>query len=121
QKSKNNYAVFLHRMFWLFLIGILNACLFHIDILRDFAVVGIFLGITPYFNKKTLLVFCIVLTVCIPILRVFTSDAGFQRFELLDEISGYWGSPGFWDNIYYNLKYIYIVQIQNPVYSVSVH
>ncbi|MFA7687429.1 MAG: DUF418 domain-containing protein [Moheibacter sp.] len=121
QKSKNNYPVFLQRMFWLFLIGILNACLFHIDILRDFAVVGIFLGITPYFNKKTLLVFCVFLTVCIPILRVFTSDGGFQRFELLDEISGYWGSPGFWDNIYYNLKYIYIVQIQNPVYAVSVH
>lgn len=121
QKNKNNGRIFLQRMAGLFLIGVFNACLFHIDILRDFAMVGIFLLITPYLRKKSLLVSAIILTVCIPFLRAYTSASGFQGMDALREIWHLRTSTNAWEFIQYNLKYTYIVQIQNPVYSISVH
>lgn len=120
-EKQNGFWLFGKRMFWLFLIGIVNACLFHIDILRDFAALGILLLITPYFSKKGLLLLAIILTICIPILRAYTSSFEFSGTNELKEISSLFISNNFWDVIKYNLKFIYIVQIKNPIYLISVH
>ncbi len=122
-KKQNSFLVFTRRMGWLFVLGIVNACLFHIDILRDFAIMGLFLFITFYFSKKTLLYLSIFLTFCIPFLRAYTIAIGleFGEINLLKELPPLFMSDNLWDVIKYNLKYIYIVQVQNPVYLISVH
>lgn len=120
-ENQNGFWLFGKRMFWLFLIGALNACFFHIDILRDFAALGILLFITPYFSKKGLLFVTIILTICIPILRAYTSSFEFSGMNELKEISSLFISNNFWDVIKYNLKFIYLVQIKNPIYLISVH
>lgn len=120
-KRQNHFRSFLNRMFWLFVLGILNACIFHIDILRDFAVVGIFLFITPYLSRKKLFITAILMTVFIPFLRAYTTNLGFTGNESLKEITPLFMSNNIQDVVKYNLKFIYIVQIKYQVYSVSVH
>lgn len=119
-KQENNFWSFLKRMFWLFLIGIFNACMFHLDILRDFAVLGIFLFMAPYFSKKNLLYLTILMTICIPLLHAYL-NVKYEGYELTKELIPLFISHDFFDVIQYNLEYTYIVQIQNPLYLFATH
>lgn len=117
----NRFLVFSRRMIVLLLIGLMNACIFEFDILRDFAFLGMFLFITPYFNKKDLLKLTIFLTFCIPFLRAYTTGFELEGIERLKEIRPMYMSSNLVDVLKYNWEYIKIVQIQNKVYFISIH
>lgn len=119
-QKKNSYWSFTQRMFWLLIIGFINACLFRLDILRDFAVVGICLLATPYFNKKHLLWIAVILTISIPLLRAYIHGFGY-KFDDLNEVSDLGLINNFKDLIKFNFSYVYIAQIKNSIYLISVH
>lgn len=121
RKGNSIFPLFAQRMFWLFVIGCLNACIFHIDILRDFAVIGMFLLITPYIDKKKLLGFAIFMTLLIPLIRALTVSLDFHGAEAVSRIYPLFSSKNLLDIIQFNLEFIKIVQIQNPVYLIAVH
>jgi len=113
--------VFLKRMFWLFLIGIFNAVFYYGDILRDFAVMGIFLLFFLKAEKKNLLIFTMILTLLIPAVAAFTLYSGFyHRHDWLD-LQPLFESRNWKDIVRYNLLRLKFHQVLNPYYLVSVH
>jgi len=113
--------VFLKRMSWLFLIGIFNAVFYYGDILRDFAVMGIFLLLFLKFEKKRLLIFTLGLTIFIPVIAAFMLQSGFyHRHDWLD-LQPLFESQNWKDTLQYNFTRLTLHQIENPYYLVSVH
>lgn len=112
---------FLKRMFWLFLIGVFNSFFYYGDILRDFAVMGIFLLLFLNMEKKTLLTIASVLTVFIPLVAAFTLQSGFYHRHDWFELHHLFESQNWKDAIQYNFMRLKLHQIENPYYLVSVH
>ena len=126
-KSQNKKVVpiFMRRMFWLFLIGILNAVFYFGDILRDFAIMGLLLLFFLKINKKTLFYFTLILTVLIPFVAslTLTLNLNFNHHHPHNwlEILPFLDSENLRDNIYYNFLRLKAHQITNPYYLISIH
>src|SRR5690606_16437359 len=122
-KSQNQKLIpmFLKRMFWLFLIGMLNAVFYYGDILRDFAIMGILLLFFLKINKKTLFYFTIFLTVLIPFVASLSLNLNHVRSYNGLEILPFLKSESLHDNIYYNFLHLKEHQITNPYYLISIH
>lgn len=118
QRKNGDLNYFLRRMFWLMVIGIVNSLLFFGDILKDFAIVGVFTLLALYLNKRNLLILTLILTFSIPFLPhlinqlfEFKNDNENTQIPNFDIIS----------IIKFNLQSIKINQFQNPHYYITVH
>lgn len=120
-KRKKVIPAFLQRMFWLFLTGIFNTLFYYGDILRDFAVMGIFLLFFLNTGRKTLLILTSVLTVFIPLIAAFTLQPEIHQYYNWRNLEYLFNSPD-WKHVFqYNLTRLKLHQIENPYYLVSVH
>ena len=66
QRGINPVAFFAKRMFWLFVIGIINTCFYYGDFLKDYAIVGLMMLFFYKADKKVSLYFAIFLMLIYP-------------------------------------------------------
>lgn len=66
QKNINPVSFFAKRMFWLFVIGIINTCFYYGDFLKDYAIVGLLMLLFYKADKKASLYSAIFLMIIYP-------------------------------------------------------
>ncbi|MEP7107178.1 MAG: DUF418 domain-containing protein [Ferruginibacter sp.] len=70
-KGINPILFFSKRMFWLFVIGLINTCFYNGDFLKDYAIVGLLMLVFYKASENTALYFAIALMFIYPFTTVF--------------------------------------------------
>ena len=93
---------FSKRMFWLFVIGLINTCFYYGDFLKDYAIVGLLLLLFYKAGEKTSIAFAIALMLIYP----FSTNYFYSHFPSNPQATdtGLYASKNLYDVISYGLK-----------------
>jgi uncharacterized protein len=120
-KGYNPLSFFTRRMFWLFILALINSCFFFGDILKDYAVMGLvfllFYRSSGRFAFISALVIIFIYPFFVPLLRFIPSDVVNSFSKLLPLFH----SKNMLDVMSFNLQGTYVRQIREPFYAIICH
>ncbi len=121
EKGHNAYGFFAGRMFWLLVLAGINSALFFGDILKDYAVLGLFMLLFYRSSAKTTFIISMVLLIATPAIAAFVNslkDTGWSEAEKLYPL---YQSNNIIDVLSFGLKATYFAQIISKPYLYTVH
>ncbi|GAB3347291.1 DUF418 domain-containing protein [Lysobacter tyrosinilyticus] len=114
-------SFFLKRMAWLLAFAFLNSMFFFGDILRDYALLGVFLLLFRKSSPQTLLRTSLLLILVIPFVSAYTRPLGVSFQAQADALIPAFKSHSWLDVFRFNLETTWYLQILNPPYAIMVH
>ncbi|MBA2761294.1 MAG: DUF418 domain-containing protein [Segetibacter sp.] len=121
-KGMNPYKFFTRRMFWLFVLAIINSAFFFGDILKDYAIMGMLLLLFYRCSAKTAFYICISLLVIIPGVSAFVASLKMPGgMELLAPHFPLFQSHNPFKVLWFGLIGTYKYEILSPGYLITVH
>jgi uncharacterized protein len=121
-KGMNPVVFFSRRMFWLFILAIINSALFFGDILKDYAVMGMIILLFRKCSAKTALFISIGLLLAVPGIAALVNS--FHRpggMELLNPYFHYFQSKNPLNVLWFGLLGTYLFEFVSPNYLITVH
>jgi uncharacterized protein len=119
-KALNPVPFFLRRMWWLFVLALINSALFFGDILKDYALMGIIL---LFFNKlsgKATLVIAVLLLAIVPVANAVVSRI-FPASDHMASLLPMLRSSNIIDVVTFHLKATYYQEVIQPNYAITIH
>lgn len=121
-KGMNPYKFFTRRMFWLFVLAIINSAFFFGDILKDYAVMGMILLLFYRCSAKTAFYICIGLLLVIPGVAAFVASLKMPGgMELIAPHFPLFQSHNPFKVLWFVLIGTYKYEILSPGYLITVH
>jgi uncharacterized protein len=121
-KGINPALFFSRRMFWLFVLAIMNSAFFWGDILKDYAVMGMIILLFHKCSAKTAFYISLGLLLAIPgvvaIVAALNKPGGMQLFTPYFPL---FESRNIFNVLWFGLLGTYLYEIVSPNYLVSVH
>jgi uncharacterized protein len=101
-KGINPVLFFSKRMFWLFVIGLINTCFYHGDFLKDYAIVGMLLLLFYKASATTSLYSAVALMLTYP----FTTDFFYTHFPITTQEADirFYDQKNLFNVLWYGLK-----------------
>ncbi|MXV17675.1 DUF418 domain-containing protein [Hufsiella ginkgonis] len=121
-KGINPYTFFSKRMFWLFVLAIINSSFFWGDILKDYAVMGMVLLLFYRSSAKTAFIISLVLLVSIPAVQAYVNTLQQSGgMELMKPDFPLYKSGNILKVLWFGLLGTYKTEILSMGYLVTVH
>ena len=121
-KGINPVAFFSRRMFWLFVLAIINSALFWGDILKDYAVMGMIILIFHRCRARTALIISIALLIITPAVAAYVSGLHITGgMELFKPYYHLFESNNPLNVLWFGLYGTYLYEILSPNYLITVH
>lgn len=121
-KGMNPIAFFSRRMFWLFILAIINSALFWGDILKDYAVMGMVILMFRKIPAKTALYFSIGLLLVIPGIVAWVNSLNMPGgMSLFTPYYHYFESRNPLNVLWFGLIGTYLYEFVSPNYLITVH
>jgi len=121
KKGYNPVKFFSARMFWLFILAIINSCFFFGDILKDYAVIGLILLFFYRSSGRFAFIFALVIILIypafVPLLRFIPSHV----ISSFNSLLPLFHSKNILDVINFNLQGTYTRQIIESFYAIICH
>jgi uncharacterized protein len=121
-KGMNSVSFFSRRMFWLFVLAVINSAFFFGDILKDYAVLGMILLPLARLQTRTVFIFSLVILLISPAVGAWISSL--NQPNGLERIAGdlsLFSSSNILDVWWFGLKATYKYEVLNLSYLISVH
>lgn len=122
EKGINPTAFFTRRMFWLFVLAIINSAFFWGDILKDYAVMGMVILIFHRCRARTAFIISLVLLIATPAVAAFISSL--HRPGGMDLLKPYFylfESRNPFNVLWFGLVGTYLYEIVSFNYLITVH
>lgn len=121
-KGINPYAFFSRRMFWLFILAIINSAFFFGDILKDYAVMGMVLLLFYRCTARVALYISIGLLMIVPAVAAFVQNLKMPGgMQLIAPYFHLFQSHNPLKVLWFGLLGTYKYEIENPGYLITVH
>lgn len=120
-KGLNPVSFFSRRMFWLFVIAIINSAIFFGDILKDYAVLGMVLLLFRKCSAKTALYISIILLAVNPVATAYVVSLKINGIALASPYFALYQNHNLFNIFKCGLMGTYNFEILNPFYSIACH
>jgi uncharacterized protein len=122
RKGLNPVKFFSGRMFWLFVIAFVNCCFFWGDILKDYAIMGLFFLLFYKTSGKFTFILAICLIMLLPVTNPLVSHFfPFKYDKVADTLMPLYHSHNILNVFKFNLVGTYKLEIMSPQYAITVH
>ncbi len=121
EKGHNPYIFFAGRMFWLLVLAGINSAIFFGDILKDYAILGLFLLIFYRSSAKTTFITSLILFVAISAITAYVGYIDDNSYMKLMELFPLYLSHNLLDVLTFGLKGTYYGEIILKEYLYTVH
>lgn len=121
EKGHDPYLFFAGRMFWLLVLAVINSALFFGDILKDYAVLGLFL--LPFYKSRarTTFIISLLLLAGIPALVPYVYSLNNTNLMQLPQLFPLYQSHHLIDVLTFGLKATWLTEVTNKPYLFNVH
>ncbi|TDH27518.1 DUF418 domain-containing protein [Segetibacter sp. 3557_3] len=121
-KGLNHVKFFSRRMFWLFVLAIINSAFFWGDILKDYAVMGMILLAFHRCSAKTAFIIGMSLFLLTPAVAAYVSSLGIRGgMGLMEPYFPLYKSSNVLNVLWFGLVGTYLFEILSPNYLITVH
>ncbi len=121
-KGLNPVKFFGRRMFWLFVLAIINSAFFWGDILKDYAVMGMVLLAFHRCSAKTAFVISMFLFLLTPAAAAYVFASGVRGgMGLMEPYFPLYKSSDIFSVLWFGLVGTYLFEIRSPNYLITVH
>ncbi len=120
-KGHNAVKFFIKRMFWLFVIAFINSCFFFGDILKDYALMGLFLLFFYHSSGKFTLILALVIIFISPVLGLLVRYIHYDFVGEFNRVIPLFHSNKIYEVFIFNLKGTYVRQVLFPFYAINCH
>lgn len=121
EKGHNPYGFFAGRMLWLLVLALINSALFFGDILKDYAILGLFLLLFYRSCAKTAFIASLVLLLAIPAISAYVGTLANPSVNELSGLIPLFKSNHLGAALYANLRGTYVLEMINKPYLYTVH
>ncbi|WP_448698921.1 DUF418 domain-containing protein [Mucilaginibacter sp. AW1-3] len=122
KKGLNPVKFFTGRMFWLLVIAFINCCFFFGDILKDYAIMGLFFLLFYKTSGKFAFILAACLIMLLPICGPLVSHfMPFNYGKVADSVMPLYHSHNIFDVFKFNLLGTYRLEVLLPNYAITVH